>query len=106
LLFRNLFAMPAKDTGKTLKAGVARSGVKSLRGPGFRFGGFLFPISGGGMGLERAEKPDRDRSYLVDRCVKGSFVCLGRFGKAAYFPHVLQGRGTNFVVRYGRVEVE
>src|ERR1700689_3253800 len=86
LLFRDLCAMPAKDTGKTSKEGG--SGAKSLCGPGFCFGRFLFPISWRGMGLERPKKPGRDSRNLLDRGVKCGFVCLGRFVEAAYFPYV------------------
>jgi hypothetical protein len=48
----------------------------------------------------------RNAGYIVDCRQERGFVRLGRLVKAADFSHELQGRGADFVVSDGRIEVE
>jgi MutS-like protein len=73
---------------------------------GFRLCGFLFAISRRSIGLERAEKMDRDSGNVIDGSQEQGFVRLRRLVEPGDLAHVLQRRGPRLLLGHRRIEVE
>jgi hypothetical protein len=84
---------------------LAHSG-KSQGSARFRFGGFLFAISRGRVGLKRVEQLARRGLDFIDRAEESGFIGLGGSVKPAHLAHELQASRANLIVGHRRVEVE
>src|SRR5579863_6508370 len=83
----------------------APSCPESFGGQRASLGGFLFPVFRRRSGCERTEKASGDRRDLIHGGEERTFIRLGRFVEAAYFPYELQGSGANFVGSDGRIKI-
>ena len=85
---------------------TASSRTESLHGARLSFGCFFLPVLRRRGRFERIEQPSRDVGDIVDGGVKGGFVGLGWFGKAADLADKLQRSGPDLVSSGRGCEVE
>ncbi len=96
----------SNKSGLTQTTGLADSGTESLCGASFRFGGLFFSSLRRCVGFERTEQTSRDTGDFIDCSQERSFVCFGRFVKAADFSYELERSSPNLLGSDGRIEVE
>jgi hypothetical protein len=85
---------------------ISNSSAESFGCARLQLQDFFFSILWLRASFERMEKTSQDISYFVDSGLKRSFISLRRFVKSADLPDKLQRSGFDFLIRYGRIEVE
>jgi hypothetical protein len=80
--------------------------TEALDGASLRACGFLLPILGWRICLERAKQTGRGTSYLIDGGAERRFICFGRLVETADFSDELKRSRPNVFGAHRRFEVE